>query len=57
MTTRRVIPPAAPVVEGDIRVRVLNSFMTCPHRDTDVLKKIHEDIRDNDPLFYAHLAC
>jgi len=57
MATRRVTTPAAPVVEGDIRVRILNSFMSCPHRDTDVLKKIHEEIREQDPLFYAHLAC
>lgn len=54
--TRRNVTQAAPV-EGDIRVRILNSFMTCPHRDTDALKKIHAEIREQDPLFYAHLAC
>jgi hypothetical protein len=57
MATRRGVTTAAPVVEEDIRVRVLNSFMSCPHRDTDALKKIHEEIRERDPLFYAHLAC
>lgn len=56
MTIRRATT-TAPVVEGDIRVRILNSFMSCPHRDTDQLKKIHEEIREQDPLFYAHLAC
>jgi uncharacterized metal-binding protein len=58
MTIRRALPvQAAPAVEGDIRVRILNSFMSCPHRDTDSLKKIHEEIRAQDPLFYSHLAC
>ena len=53
----RVTTPAAHAVEEDIRVRILNSFMTCPHRDTDSLMKIHAQIREQDPLFYAHLAC
>jgi hypothetical protein len=57
MVNTRRRTTAAPVVEEDVRVRVLNSFMTCPHRDTDQLKKIHENIREQDPLFYAHLAC
>lgn len=43
--------------EEDIRLKMLNSFMSCPHRDTDKVKEIHEDLRDKDPLFYAHLAC
>ncbi len=58
MATRRTnIAQAAPATEGDIRVRILNSFMSCPHRDTDQLKKIHAEIREQDPLFYSHLAC
>lgn len=43
-------------VEQDIRVTILNSFMSCPHRDTDALKKIHEEMRQKDPVFYSHLA-
>jgi hypothetical protein len=43
-------------MEQDIRVKILNSFMTCPHRDTDELQKIHAEIREKDPVFYAHLA-
>jgi len=42
--------------EDDIRVQILNSFMTCPHRDTNSLKQIHDEMRQKDPLFYAHLA-
>ena len=57
MATTRRATQTAPVVEEDIRVRILNSFMSCPHRDTDQLKKIHAEIREQDPLFYAHLAC
>lgn len=43
--------------EDDLRIRILNSFMSCPHRDTDQIKTIHSEIREQDPLFYAHLAC
>lgn len=57
MATRRTAAVQTPVVEGDIRIRILNSFMSCPHRDTEQLKKIHEEIREQDPLFYSHLAC
>ncbi|MDD5650180.1 MAG: VWA domain-containing protein [Candidatus Nanoarchaeia archaeon] len=42
--------------EKDIRVDILNSFMTCPHRDTNELKKIHSEMREKDPIFYSHLA-
>lgn len=42
--------------EVDIRQEILSSFMSCPHRDTDKLKEVHETIRERDPLFYAHLA-
>lgn len=57
MATRRTTPVQTPAVEGDIRIRILNSFMSCPHRDTEQLKKIHAEIREQDPLFYSHLAC
>lgn len=42
--------------EQDIRVRILNSFMSCPHRDTDQIKEVHQQIQAQDPLFYAKLA-
>jgi hypothetical protein len=48
---------SAPEKEEDLRVRILNSFMTCSHRDTEESMKIHQEIQSKDPLFYAHLAC
>lgn len=42
--------------EQDVRVGMLNSFLSCPHRDTDQLKEIHLELQRVDPLFYSHLA-
>lgn len=42
--------------EGNTRVRMLNSFMTCPHRDTDRISAIHKELQESDPVFYGHLA-
>lgn len=42
--------------EQDIRVGMLNSFLSCPHRDTSQLKDVHLELQKADPLFYAHLA-
>jgi hypothetical protein len=57
MATARNAVATAPAKEEDLRVRILNSFMTCSHRDTEASMKIHQDIQKVDPLFYAHLAC
>lgn len=43
--------------EEDFRVGILNSFLSCPHRDTNSLIAVHKEIQDKDPLFYSHLAC
>lgn len=42
--------------EQDIRLKLLNSFLSCPHRDTDKLKEVHLEVQNADPIFYAHLA-
>lgn len=42
--------------EEDSRVKMLNAFLSCPHRDTREIDKIHAELQENDPLFYAHLA-
>jgi hypothetical protein len=42
--------------ERDIRLRMLNGFLSCPHRDTDQLKAAHLEVQQADPEFYAHLA-
>lgn len=48
---------AAPSLENDVRMNMLNSFMSCPHRDTEKILEIHERLRQQDPVFYSHLAC
>lgn len=42
--------------EHDIRVQILNSFLTTPHRKIDELAPLHTSALEHDPLFYAHLA-
>lgn len=42
--------------EQDVRLQLLNAFLSCPHRDTDQIKEIHQRVQQNDPVFYAHLA-
>lgn len=42
--------------EHDIRVQILNSFLTTPHRKLDELAPLHADALARDPLFYGHLA-
>ena len=57
MATRtRTAPAVAPALENDVRVQIFNSFMNCPHRDTEKIREVHEQLREKDPLFYAHLA-
>ena len=43
--------------EDDVRLKMLNTFMTCPHRDTDKVLEVHKELQAKDPVFYAHLAC
>jgi hypothetical protein len=42
--------------EHDIRVQILNSFLTTPHRKLDELASLHAEALMHDPLFYGHLA-
>ena len=42
--------------EQDIRVQLLNTFLTTPHRKLEELASIHTDALERDPLFYGHLA-
>jgi hypothetical protein len=42
--------------EHDIRVQILNSFLTTPHRKIDELAPLHAEALSRDPLFYGHLA-
>jgi hypothetical protein len=42
--------------ETEVRVQILNSFLTTPHRKLDELAPLHASALERDPLFYAHLA-
>jgi hypothetical protein len=44
------------VHEHDIRVQILNSFLTTPHSKIEELAPLHTSALELDPLFYGHLA-
>lgn len=45
-----------PTTERDIRVSMLNSFLTTPHRKLEEHAPLHKDALARDPLFYSRLA-
>jgi hypothetical protein len=44
------------MTETDVRVQILNSFLTTPHRKLAELAPLHSNALERDPLFYGHLA-
>ena len=42
--------------EQDIRLKLLNTLLTTPHRDLNALYPLHSEIIEGDPLFYVRLA-
>ncbi len=42
--------------ERDLRLDMLNSLLTTPHRQLEQVAKIHEEMVQRDPIFYGHLA-
>ena len=42
--------------EQDVRIQILNSFLTTPHRKLEELAPLHTNALEHDPLFYGHLA-
>ncbi|HEY9785544.1 MAG TPA: hypothetical protein V6D17_09105 [Candidatus Obscuribacterales bacterium] len=42
--------------ETDNRLDILNSLLTCPHRDVAPLIPLFQQVHDKDPLFFGHLA-
>lgn len=42
--------------EQDLRLQILNTLLTCPHRDLESLYCVHADMIDQDPRFYQRLA-
>ncbi|MBX5450372.1 vWA domain-containing protein [Thermogemmatispora sp.] len=47
------LPPGQ---EQDVRVQILNSFLSTPHGKLQDLASLHRDALERDPLFYGHLA-
>ncbi len=44
------------MTERDLRLGVLNTLLTTPHRDLTHLHPLHQELCQADPLFYVHLA-
>ena len=42
--------------ESDLRLDILNTLLTTPHRQLETVAETHELIREVDPIFYGHLA-
>ncbi len=42
--------------ERDLRLEMLNSLLTTPHRKLEQVAEIHKLIIELDPIFYGHLA-
>lgn len=42
--------------ERDLRLDILNSLLTTPHRELSQVSELHKTILGLDPIFYGHLA-
>lgn len=42
--------------ERDMRLEMLNSLLTTPHRELQKVAALHDDMLKRDPIFYGHLA-
>lgn len=40
--------------ERDLRLELLNSLLATPHRQLELTAKVHQEMREMDPLFYGH---
>src|SRR5580693_2933342 len=50
-TTRTILTP-----EQDLRLRLLNTLLTTPHRKLDEIHPVHAELVKQDPRFYVRLA-
>jgi len=56
MTTENTRESEA-IEEVDIRVNILDTLLTCPHRKVnESVIDIHKTMDEQDPIFYAHLG-
>jgi hypothetical protein len=44
------------MAENDVRLAILSTLLTTPHRDLDALWPLHEEMAKRDPRFYPRLA-
>ena len=42
--------------ERDLRLEMLNSLLTTPHRKLEKVAEVHRDMLELDSIFYGHLA-
>ncbi|HEV3079826.1 MAG TPA: hypothetical protein VGY66_08610 [Gemmataceae bacterium] len=42
--------------EHDLRLEILNTLLTTPHRQLDVIRPVHKEMVQKDPRFYVRLA-
>lgn len=42
--------------ERDLRLEMLNSLLTTPHRQLEQVAALHQEMIGRDPIFYGHLA-
>lgn len=42
--------------EQDLRLGILNSLLTTPHRELDKIADLHKNMSAKDAIFYSHLA-
>ncbi|MDX1931548.1 MAG: hypothetical protein SFU56_02970 [Capsulimonadales bacterium] len=42
--------------ERDLRLEMLNSLLTTPHRELEKVAGLHHEMVEIDPIFYGHLA-
>ncbi len=42
--------------ERDLRLEMLNSLLTTPHRELEKVGEVHSEMLELDPVFYGHLA-
>src|SRR4051812_9078475 len=47
---------AAMATEQDVRLNLLNTLLTTPHRKLDEVWPVHRDMVSADPRFYVRLA-
>src|SRR5215208_2730621 len=53
---RRIAPMTMTASERDLRLDILNTLLTTPHRKLEQLWGVHDELARTDPRFYVRLA-